>query len=89
VEAIDITEAEILEALRASLGKEDLGPKDAFTRGEIAAAMGWGLTKTSHRLVALKAKGQLEVVRVKRQGLDDRPASVAAYRFIRPKKRRD
>jgi hypothetical protein len=83
VAPVEISESEILEALRESIGNPDLGPSDAFTRGEIAVAMGWGLTKTGKELTALKAKGQLEVLRVRREGLDGRPASVPGYRFLK------
>lgn len=81
--AIDITEAEILEALRESMDNPDLGPADAFTRNEIAEAMGWSLDRTSAHLLAVKRQGQLEVVTVKREALDSRQMSVPGYRFLK------
>lgn len=86
MEAVDISEAEILDALRATLGNADLGPRDAFTRGEIGAAMGWGLPRTSSHLIALKHQGLVEVVKVKREAVDGRHCMVPGYRFLKRKK---
>lgn len=83
---VEITEAEILEALRESFG--DSGPADAFTRAEIAEAMGWGVDRTSSQLTRIKRRGQLEVVKVQRETLDCRMVTVPGYRFLKAKGKR-
>lgn len=86
MEAVTITESEILEALRESAGNPNLGPVDAFTRGELRSAMGWGLNRTTAQIFALRKKGAVEVVSVKREGVDGKHYTVSGYRFVKQKR---
>jgi hypothetical protein len=87
VARIELSASEIIDALRAATGNGELGPADAFTRNEIQAAIGWGLPRISAHLLALKSRGLVEIVTVKRERLDGLIASVPGYRFLKAKKK--
>lgn len=76
---IDVTQNELLEALRKALERD--GPDDAYTTTELSRALGWGVRKVRNALRPLIREGTVEPVRVQREALDDRTATVSAYRL--------
>lgn len=83
---VEITTAEIVDALTAAIATGEVAPADAFTREEIHDATGWGLPRISKHLRVLKAQGQVEVIIVSRERVDGRMSPVPCYRFLRSKK---
>jgi len=85
---IQITENEILDALRAAVRTAKPDDRGAMRIEDICRATGWG-TKFTHRQVREQiAAGMIEVVRIDHQSIDGRVVRVPAYRFKgKPRKR--
>ena len=75
-----ITEAELLEEIRAALG--DPGPDDAYTTQEIGRMLGLSQSTARERIRPLVESGRMVPVRVIRRCLDGRMQSVPAYRLV-------
>jgi hypothetical protein len=78
------TERELIAALEAAMSRGDDGPADAFTVGQLCAMTGKEPRAVRLALATLKRAGRLRLVAVKRQRLDDRWATVTAYRLCNP-----
>lgn len=79
--SVNITEAEILDALRAALEEVAKGPDDALTTGDLVEATGWGEDRVRRMLRRMLRDGDAECVRVRRMAMDTRMAVVPAYRL--------
>ncbi len=80
---IEVTESELLDALRQALPSGAMKPSDAFSRDDLMALTGWGHARVSLNLKRIKAAGRLEVVMVAGERLDGRRCQTPAYRFLR------
>ena len=78
------TERELIAALEAAMRGKDDGPADAFTVSQLCETTGKEPRAVRLALAALKRAGRLQLVAVKRQRLDDRWATVMAYRLGKP-----
>lgn len=78
---VRFTEGELAAALEAAMRGRDDGPADAFTVGQLVEMTGREPRAVRVALATLKRAGRLELVAVKRQRLDDRWATVTAYRL--------
>jgi uncharacterized protein HemY len=78
------TERELIAALEAAMRGRDDGPADAFTVSQLSETTGREPRAVRLALAALKRAGRLQLVAVKRQRLDDRWATVMAYRLCNP-----
>lgn len=76
-----ITEGEIISAIRETFRRSpDAKATGAATVNELHRSTGWARSKVCNALLALKAAGRLEMVRVPREALDGRVSMVPAYR---------
>lgn len=82
MESVRVTEAELIEALRAASAPDS--PADALTMQQIIGATGWGEKRARRHLHALVASGDAEVVSVQRTNLIGVLVTVPAYRLTRP-----
>lgn len=78
---LTITEGDILEALREALEQGTDAPDDAYTANELAEATGVHIRKTRAILTEILKRGEAEVVKVRRTGMDGRNSLVPAYRM--------
>lgn len=78
---LTITENELVEALRDAMSAGLADPTDARTTGEMAAAIGRADKFVRDNVRKLIAEGRVELVKVKRQGIDGRMNWVPAYRI--------
>jgi DNA-binding IclR family transcriptional regulator len=78
---VNISTDELLDAIQNALGP--VGGEDAWTVGDLCEKTGFGRTKVTSVLKALSREGRIEVTRTRRMGIDQRMASVPAYR-LRP-----
>jgi predicted ArsR family transcriptional regulator len=69
----------LLRVLREAA--EDTGRQGALTATEIAERLGWGYDRVRRFIGRLKAQGVVEVVRIWKEGIDDKPHLVSAYRL--------
>jgi DNA-binding transcriptional regulator PaaX len=83
---IEITESELLEALRTARPTADTGPADACTLLELADAMAVNERTARKALHRLWRAGRIECVRVTRPAMDGRLSNVPAYRVVKPAK---
>jgi hypothetical protein len=74
-----ITEAELLEELRAALG--DPGPDDAYTSAEIAELLACSVETARTRIKPLILAGRMSPVKVQRRRMDGQMQRVSAYRL--------
>jgi predicted ArsR family transcriptional regulator len=84
-----VTESELLRALQAALSAAPEGATGAMTTRELCEALDLYPEKVRRGLRALSAQGRLEIVRVKRQGLDGRMSYRPAYRLREVKENDD
>lgn len=84
--AIRVTEAELLDELRAAT--QSVAPKsgDALTMPEMAEALGIGRGAATLRIRRLHRAGQIDVVRVQRMGIDGVVRPLVAYRLKKAKR---
>ena len=75
-----ITEAELLEEIRAALG--DPGPDDAYTTMEIAGLLGVSQNTARERIRPLVMSGRMKPVRVRRTRMDGVVQTTTAYRLV-------
>jgi hypothetical protein len=79
------TEAELLDALReAFTAKDEDGPDDAFTTGDLCERTDRNPTKVQRALRDMIRRGEAECVYVYRIAIDGRRARVPAYRLKGP-----
>ena len=76
---IDVTESELLEALRAAVATPDRG--DGLTTPELAQALGWSEDRVRRALRRLRAQGAIQPVRVPRETLTGVIQLVPGYRL--------
>ena len=76
---IDMTESELLEALRAAVATPDRG--DGLTTPELAQALGWSEQRVRDALRRLRAQGAIQPVRVPRETLAGVVQLVPGYRL--------
>ena len=76
---IDVTENELLEALRAAVATPDRG--DGLTTPELARALGWSEHRVRAALRRLRAQGAIQPVRVPRETLSGVTQLVPGYRL--------
>lgn len=76
-----MTEAELLDALQEAFAKNDEAPEGVYTTGDICRILGRGTHFVRPLIGSLLASGDVELVRIRRQGIDGRSAQVPAYRF--------
>lgn len=76
---IDVTESELLEALRAAVATPDRG--DGMTTPELAQALGWSEQRVRDALRRLRAQGAIQPVRVPRETLAGVVQLVPGYRL--------
>jgi len=77
-----VTEAQLIEEIRAAFTKADLGPDDAMTPNELAAVMDLNINEVRSRLRELVKNGTLQVVTVKRPNWDGRLHARSAVRML-------
>ena len=77
---IDVTESELLEALRAAVATPDRG--DGLTTPELAQALGWSEDRVRRALRRLRAQGIVEPTRVRRETLSGVMQPVPGYRLV-------
>lgn len=75
-----ITESELLEALRDASRRSGADDSGALTSHELADALGVSHVTVLVYLKRVKRAGQLEVVRINREGVDGRVSPVTGYR---------
>lgn len=78
-----ITETEILQALENAVAPE---PKEARTVQDLMKLTGFGMNKIRQALGHIAMQDRLEVVQVKRPGVDKRQISRPAYVILPAKK---
>lgn len=78
--SIDVTESELLEALRAAVATPDRGV--GMTTPELALALGWSEQRVRDALRRLRAQGVIEPTRVWRRNLGGVMQPVLAYRLV-------
>jgi len=76
---IDVTENELLEALRTAVSAPDQG--DGMTTPELARALGWSENRVRRALRRLRAQGAIQPVRVPRETLAGVIQLVPGYRL--------
>jgi DNA-directed RNA polymerase specialized sigma24 family protein len=82
---MDITENQLIEALREALEKGAERNGDGLTAPEISDAMGISEGLTHKLLHLMKRQGKLEIIRgIQRFDLVDRPYKTHGYRFKAP-----
>lgn len=79
---MNITTAEIIQALHDARDHLPTRPEGAHTVNEIADATGWKKSAVLLRLHALQRAKQLECVHVVMSSIDGRRSNVPAYRTI-------
>lgn len=77
---ISITEAEIIEALRAASSQGN--GQDGLTIAEIRERTGWGLVRARDSVRSQIKAGRMKPCRVMREYLDGRLAPVSGYRWV-------
>lgn len=77
---LSITDSEILAELRAALETPTEDPEGAYTAAELAEATGLHIRRLRAKLVEILKRGDAEVVKVRRTGMDGRNSLVPAYR---------
>lgn len=83
---MNITTAELLDALaNASPASEEM-PPNTYSGPEIRAAMRVGYDRFARTMRQLLANGEVRIVKVRKVALDGRLAQVSAYQFLAPKK---
>lgn len=78
---LTVTESELLAALRQMNPASHDGPADAHTIHELARIMDLDERLVRRRMLAIFEAGGLEVVWVRRPGMDGRRCKVPAYRL--------
>lgn len=79
-----VTQDDLLDALRSALTTAP--SDDGFTGPELARTMGCGENKVRQALRALLSEGRLDVITLRRQGLDGRAMSIKGYRLRKVKR---
>jgi DNA-binding Lrp family transcriptional regulator len=79
---MNITTAEIIEALHDARSRLPSRPEGAHTVTEIARATGWSRNAVIKRLYILRDAGVLEATHVSLSSIDGRVLTVPAYRTI-------
>ena len=83
---MNITTAELLDALaNATIANEEM-PPNTYSGPEIRAAMHVGYDRFARTMKALLASGEVRIVKVRKPALDGRMSMVSAYQFLAPKK---
>jgi len=77
----EITESQLIAALQEARA-EARTPDGALTTQELAEELNWSGAKVRKRLRALKAAGQLEIVRVVRENLAGAEQPLPGYRIL-------
>jgi hypothetical protein len=80
-----VTQDDLLAAIRDALARPVAG--DGFTGPELARKFGVRDNAARDVLRVMMAEGRLEIVTLKRQGLDGRQMTVRGYRLKRKAKR--
>lgn len=75
-----ITEAELLQALRDAEVNGQASPDGFYSRGELMELTGWDRIKTLGVLQRLNRANRLEVLNVKRVAINGRALPVPVYR---------
>ncbi len=78
---MDITESEILEALRQAFSAVGEDAKNAYTTRELCLATGKGRESVCRAIGTLIDNGAVEATRVQRKRIDGTLIRVPAYRF--------
>lgn len=78
--SIDVTESELLEALRAAVSAPDRG--DGMTTPELARALGWSEPRVRRVLQGLIEDGVVEPTRVWRVNMAGVPQPRFGYRLV-------
>jgi len=81
---MNISESELLDALRDAATQPDARPDGALTRTELCEALGIGRGAIQARLVALVKSGQMECIWIPTTDIAGRASRVPAYRMIAP-----
>jgi len=77
-----VTEAQLIEEVRAAFASANAGPEDGMTTGELADAMGTSPEKVRRALPGLIKSGKAEVCRVQRPRWDGILTTVSAIRLL-------
>lgn len=85
---MNITIAELLDALSTAQQQTDELPPNTYSGPEIRRAMGIGAEKLAALVRSMVANGTMQVIHVKRKAIDGRMCRVAAYQIIVPTKRK-
>lgn len=78
--SVNLSEAELLDALREAFDKTEDHPDGAYTTVELAEMMGCNTVTMQRRLKRLIEAGEAECIRIRRTAIDGRMAVVPAYR---------
>ncbi len=81
-----ISTEEILEALAAAAAPDADRPPGVFTGPEIREAIGWTNVRFAKEVAALHRASLVELVKVRKVGIDGRNATVVGYRFLKKPK---
>lgn len=84
---IDISESEILEALRTAKRERRPDPPGVFTISELAAKSGEVGRTLRLRMALLHRQGKVEVIPVQRERCDGMLTTVPGYRFLKAKRK--
>lgn len=86
---IELSESEIVQALRDARRVDQPDPPGAFIVSEMAKKTGQSPRTVRQQITALREKGLIETVKVHRRGSDGRYIQVTAYVILKaPKARR-
>lgn len=80
MDRIEMTETQVLEALREALQADDAA--DGFTTRELAELTGWGQGKVRNALRKMRREGTIVPVRVPRETLAGIVQPVPGYRLV-------
>lgn len=77
-----VTEAQLIEEIRAAFAGAEMGPDDAMTAKELADIMGINVQRIRDQFRSLIDEGKLEMVRVRRPDWDGTMRTKNAVRMI-------
>jgi len=82
---MNISTAELLDALRSAGGDSAVDLDGSFSTTELMEAMRWSRPAALQNLKQLKRDGALEIVRIRREAVDGRVMLMAGYRILKKK----
>lgn len=80
---VELSESEIIEALRNARRNKEPDPPGAFVPSEMAKKTGQAPRTIREQIAALRERGMIETVKVHREGSDGRQIQVNAYRILK------